>query len=119
MAEAARRYGSGLGADVARRLLARPIQRQAVRPVRSAALPQQAEPTIAEPTAAEPIVVPDLTRKLEAQIRIMKAVLAAERRENESLRTCIGMDDEPLGEEARAVRNRWAGIVDRLLHAAV
>ena len=61
----------------------------------------------------------DLTRQLESQIMVMKAVLRAERFENERLRACLDMDgDAELGPEAQAVRERWADLVDRLLHAS-
>ena len=122
MAEAAKRSGSVLGADVARRLIARPIQRQVARGPHVApnVTPQETsqEPQ-AEPPATNAIAMPDLARKLEAEIMVMMAVVAAERRENENLRAWIGMDDETLGAEARAVRDRWAGLVDKLLHEAV
>jgi hypothetical protein len=49
---------------------------------------------------------------------VMKAVLGAERREADRLRTCITRMDEsePLTPEAQAVRDRWAALVDTLLH---
>ena len=118
MTQAARRYGSVLGADVARRLIARPLQSHATRPLR-AATQERTQERLNETPVADPIVMPDLTRKLEAQMIVMKAVLAAERRENASLRACIGMEDEPLCDEARVVRDRWADLVDKLLQTAV
>jgi hypothetical protein len=49
---------------------------------------------------------------------MMKAALAAERRESEALRSSLGLAGaETLGEEARAVRARWAALVERLIHA--
>lgn len=122
MAESARRIGGGLGSDLARRLLAQPIRRHATLsaravPARLAPVPD-IEAETDEDGVAAPELAADLTRQLESQITVMKAVLLAERRENERLRACLDMDDEDaLGPEARAVRERWAGLVDRLLHA--
>lgn len=113
MAEAARRTGNGLGADVARRLIARPLRLQGQRPT--------APTRAAAPVADEDIVVPaaDPARRLAAENLVMKAVIKAERRENALLRAAVGADSETtLGDEARAVRDRWAGIVDRLLLSA-
>ncbi|WP_286134128.1 hypothetical protein [Methylobacterium sp. Leaf123] len=58
----------------------------------------------------------DLAR-LRLEVAMMKAALAAERRESEALRTSLGLADaETLSEEARAVRARWAALVERLIH---
>nr|WP_245517433.1 hypothetical protein [Methylorubrum sp. Q1] len=58
----------------------------------------------------------DLAR-LRLEVAVMKAALAAERRESEALRTSLGLADaETLSEEARAVRARWAALVERLIH---
>nr|WP_318288096.1 hypothetical protein [Methylobacterium sp. CLZ] len=58
----------------------------------------------------------DLTR-LRLEVAMMKAALAAERRESEALRSSLGLvDAETLSEEARAVRARWAALVERLIH---
>jgi hypothetical protein len=66
-----------------------------------------------EPGAAEA----DLVR-LRLEVAMMKAALAAERRESEALRSSLGLAGvETLGEEARAVRARWAALVERLIHA--
>lgn len=120
MAETAWRTGYGHGSDTVRRLLARPIRLQATQAARQAVI----QPTVSEPEAidgpnegqAEPILDPE---RLRTEMLLIKAVLQAERRENAQLRACVGLDetDETLGEEARAVRERWAALVDRLLHA--
>ncbi|GJE82642.1 hypothetical protein [Methylorubrum thiocyanatum] len=58
----------------------------------------------------------DLTR-LRLEVAMMKAALAAERRESEALRASLGLAaSESLGDEARAVRERWAALVERLIH---
>ncbi|MGA5255447.1 hypothetical protein [Methylorubrum aminovorans] len=58
----------------------------------------------------------DLTR-LRLEVAMMKAALAAERRESEALRSSLGLvEAETLSEEARAVRARWAALVERLIH---
>lgn len=120
MAVSARRIENGLGGDALRRLMARPIHVHAARaaePVRPASAPEPVvEPAPAAGSARE--APADLDR-LKAEMLVMKAVLAAERRETRTLRTTIGLEaaDETLGEEARAVRDRWASLVDRILHA--
>ena len=120
MAESARRMSTGLGADAARRLIARPIHRQTLptaRPARST-VPGANETAADAPTLTpEPATGSDLTSRLEAEIQVMKAVIAAERHENATLRSCVAIEDEPLSEEARAVRDRWSSLVDRLLQA--
>nr|WP_246413289.1 hypothetical protein [Methylobacterium brachythecii] len=60
-------------------------------------------------------------KRMRIEMMVLKAVLDAERSENANLRACIGLDeaDETLGAEARAVRDRWATLLDRLLHAPV
>lgn len=58
----------------------------------------------------------DLTR-LRLEVAMMKAALAAERRESEALRSSLGLvEAETLSEESRAVRARWAALVERLIH---
>lgn len=119
MAEAARRAGYGHGSDVVRRLIARPIRMNAApvaKPVVSEPAPSNASAPI-EAIDGSDAPSPDIVR-LRREMMLLKAVLHAERRENESLRACVGLDeaDETLGEEARAVRDRWATLVDRLLH---
>ena len=112
MADAARRAGNGLGTDVARRLIARPIRLHGS-PSGSIARRE----TAPGPDAVETAPSADLTRSLETQILVMKAVLKAERHENAKLRATFAADEESLGAEARAVRDRWAGLVDRILNA--
>lgn len=121
MAESARPIGGGVGSDLARRLIAQPIRRHASLSAR--AMPVRLEPLAESETDEEPVAAPetggvDLTRQLESQIMVMKAVLQAARSENERLRAYVDMDGEELGPEARAIRDRWAGLVDRLLHAS-
>ena len=118
MIEPARRKGSGHSSDVVRRLIARPIRTrvaQSREPVRNDP-PAQAEPQ-PQPSAeaAAPAAEPG---RSDAEFLILKAVLQSERRENASLRACLGFDaeDAARGEEARAMRDRWAALVDRLLH---
>ncbi|GJE43327.1 hypothetical protein [Methylobacterium soli] len=114
MAELARRVRDGSGSDVVRRLIARPIRIDFTRP--SAPAPDfeaEALEDEAEPEAA------DLAR-LRAEMLVMKAVLQAERQESAALRAQvhdIAAADEALTPESRAVRDRWAALVDTLLHA--
>ena len=112
MAEMARRVRDGGGSDVVRRLIARPIRIDFTRP--SAPAPVfEAEPAEdeAEPEGA------DLAR-LRAEMLVMKAVLQAERQESAHLRAQVhSVAVETLTPEARAVRDRWAALVDSLLHA--
>lgn len=111
MAEAARRMDNGLGADVARRLIARPIRLQGTQAART--IPSDGAP-FAEPTAI-PDAPSETTGRLQAEILMMKAIVKAQRHENETLRAAFGVHEEPLGDEARAVRERWAGLIDSLL----
>lgn len=134
MAETARRMGHSHGSDVVRRLIARPIRLQSARiaaPV-SVAPPRAAEAVQAAPggsagdTAQEasetlretPPAIPNADR-LRTEMLLLKAVLQAERRENAGLRACLGFDeaDASLASDTRAMRDRWAALVDRLLHA--
>ena len=120
MAEAARRMGYGHGSDVVRRLIARPIRLQAAPPAGPS--PAEVEPA----DDADEVASIDETDspssailRLRTEMMLLKAVLQAERRENTNLRASVGLEDadETLGDEARAVRDRWATLVDRLLHA--
>lgn len=121
MAEAALRlgndfgHGEDFGSDIVRRLMDRPIRvgatqkRADVSPV---ALP--AEPPVE--TVEEIPLDADLAR-LRSEILVMKAVLRAERAESASIRASVERlaGPEPLSPEARAVRDRWAALVDKLL----
>lgn len=123
MAEAARRTRYGHGSDVVRRLIARPIHMHATpaarTPLASAPQPIAEEPETSFDEPAE--AVSSDIKRLRTEMMLLKAVLHAERSENASLRACLGLDeeDDTLGAEARAVRDRWATLVDRLLHAPV
>ena len=59
----------------------------------------------------------DVVERLQAEMAVMKAILMAERAEAASLRArmALHVEPEPIGAEARATRERWAGMVDRLL----
>ena len=114
MAEAALRTDEGFDSNIVRRLMARPLRLVetpmadivALRPGATASeLPAQASEEVA---------------RLKAQLLVMKAVLRSERDESAHLRACIATiaDPEPLTPEAQAVRDRWAALVDQLLHAA-
>ncbi len=136
----ARRIGDGLGTDTVRRLIARPIRTHIAGaahrrpgPVLDAPVPFEPTPDAlapldrSAPIGAEPeddgetgeAVSLDVAR-LQTELRILKAVISAERREVASLRACIGLDaaEAELGAEARALRDRWAALVDRLIHEA-
>ncbi|MCJ2104401.1 hypothetical protein MKK70_03170 [Methylobacterium sp. E-041] len=139
MAEAARRFRETSGSDVVRRLIARPIR---LDPPRSAAPTAYAMPAYEpadarletafatsehEMAALEDLEFQDGTfdgepeedvvERLQAEMAVMKAILMAERAEAASLRArmALHVEPEPIGAEARATRERWAGMVDRLL----
>ncbi len=58
--------------------------------------------------------------RLRMEVLMMKAALAAERRESEALRSSLGLSAaDTLGDEARAERERWAGLVGRLIHGGL
>lgn len=121
MAEAALRlgnefgHGEDFGSDIVRRLMARPI-RTGPTPKRADASPVAlpAEPVV---EAVEEIALDTDLARLRSEILVMKAVLRAEREENAGIRASVerlaGL--EPLSPEARAVRDRWAALVDKLL----
>ena len=123
MAEAARQMHRELGSDIVRRLVARPIRVGSrdgsanLADLRATAEPAEAVP--ATPAAEAEPDVPDGLARLRTEMMVMKAVLDAERRESAKLRTCMdaAMMPAPLSDEARAVRDRWSALVDRLLHA--
>lgn len=139
MAEAASRFRETSGSDVVRRLIARPIRldppRVALAPT---AFEMRAEALIADAAEADAAVEgidaedagfddedagfddeaeDGVVERLQAEMVVMKAILTAERAEVASLRARIALhvEPEPIGEEARATRERWAGMVDRLL----
>ena len=143
MAEAARRFRETSGSDVVRRLIARPIRLDPPRVVAAMPAPtafeRRAEASSAETSITETIVddaalevveaedpglddeaEEDVVERLQAEMAVMKAILMAERAEAASLRARMEqqVEPEPIGAEARATRERWAGMVDRLLMSA-
>lgn len=114
MHEAVRRRIPGEGGSTVRRLMMRPIRTH----LANAAQPPS--PALAAHAAPEP--APDAGRtgdldRLRMEVLLMKAALAAERRESDALRTCLGLaDSETLTPEVRAERERWATLVGRLIH---
>lgn len=128
MAQAALRIeDDAMDTSIVRRLMARPLrvvpapvlvlpesETIAVRiesaPTQPAAAPAPTVEVVGDRTAT------DLSR-LKAEVMVMKAVLGAERRESERLRACLARmeDPETLSPEARAVRDRWAALVDLIL----
>lgn len=135
MIEATRRRSPAPSGSAMRRLMTRPIHAHlaaAVQPRTVAAEPVTQAPAdaVVQIVADAPAEAPaplsfapeadageaDLAR-LRLEVAVMKAALAAERRESEALRTSLGLADaETLSEEARAVRARWAALVERLIH---
>ena len=114
MAQAALRIvDDEIDTRLVRRLMGRPL-RVVAEPVSDVS---DAEPT-ASPEVAKAVPAGEVSR-LRAELMVMKAVLGAERREAERLRACLTRMDEaaPLTPEARAVRDRWAALVDTLLDA--
>ncbi|AMB45175.1 hypothetical protein Y590_09695 [Methylobacterium sp. AMS5] len=139
MIEATRRRSPAPSGSAMRRLMTRPIHahlaaavqpRAVVAEVAAEAMTQAPAEAMAPIVVDAPADVPtplsfepeadaaeaDLAR-LRLEVAVMKAALAAERRESEALRTSLGLADaETLSEEARAVRARWAALVERLIH---
>ncbi len=137
MIEATKRRSPAPSGNAMRRLMTRPIhahlavaaQPQVVPAAPSAeAVTESPAEAVAEITADGPAEAlahlpseadageADFAR-LRLEVAMMKAALAAERRESEALRASLGLADaETLGEEARAVRARWAALVERLIH---
>jgi len=117
MAQAAlRNVDDEIDTRIVRRLMARPL-----RVVVDAAPPApEVEPGVEIMPAAEVIETATATEisRLKAQMMVMKAVLGAERQEADRLRACLTQmnDPAPLTAEAQAVRDRWAALVDTLLH---
>lgn len=112
MAEAVRRLESRSNPDVVRRLIARPIRLE-----HSRHLPPQPEPDLA-PEPAEDAAPSEADRDLavlEAELALLKAVLQAEREEAAKLRARLTGPDDEAGAEIRAIRERWAALVDHLL----
>lgn len=123
MAEAALRlgdehgHGRSLDTDLVRRLMARPIRSGTVPAPRVAApLPSPTEPPPS--VAGDAGESSDLAR-LRSEILVMKAVLRAERAEAATVRASVERlaGPAPVSPEARAVRDRWAALVDQLLDA--
>ncbi|HEX8417808.1 MAG TPA: hypothetical protein VF641_09395 [Methylobacterium sp.] len=123
MAEAARQMHRELGSDIVRRLVARPIRVDSRGGSANLAdlIVTAAPADIVPETETAPDVpdAPDDLVRLRTEMVVLKAVLDAERRESAKLRTCMdaAMLPAPVSEEARAVRDRWSALVDRLLHA--
>ena len=143
MAEAARRFGEASGSDVVRRLIARPIRLDPPRMAATIQTATSFAMASADPvddgsegfvidTAGDPAVFAsvavedetfdeepedEVVERLQAEMAVMKAILMAERAEAASLRARIAQhaEPEPIGAEARATRERWASMVDRLL----
>lgn len=113
MAQAALRIADEFDTALVRRLMARPLR---VVP-QGEIVPLHPAPAAAAAAAPEAVPSADVSR-LKAEVMVMKAVLGAERRESERLRECLSRveDPAPLGPEAQAVRDRWAALVDQLLH---
>lgn len=112
MNEATRRRSPAPNDSAMRRLMTRPIHahRAVAAPVRPVA------PEALAPSAEADESSADLAR-LRLEVAVMKAALAAERRESEALRASLGLaEPEGLSDEARAVRERWASLVERLIH---
>ncbi|KQT46580.1 hypothetical protein ASG52_12735 [Methylobacterium sp. Leaf456] len=124
MTEAHRRREPGSGGSAVRRLMARPIRAHiagAAQPHLSVIRTDEAA-SIPAPAATVAPTLPetDDVARLRMEVLMMKAALAAERRESEALRTSLGLGDaQDLGDEARAERERWAALVGRLIHGTL
>lgn len=137
MIEATRRRSPALSGSAMRRLMTRPIHAHLAVAAQPRLVPMEAPADVVEENPADAVapatadtdvdlLAPsqpeadageaDLTR-LRLEVAMMKAALAAERRESEVLRSSLGLvEAETLSEEARAVRARWAALVERLIH---
>ena len=114
MTEAHRRREPGSGGSAVRRLMARPIRAH----IAGAAQPQPQPPVVERAAASAPVT--DDVARLRMEVLMMKAALAAERRESETLRSSLGLTAaDSLGDEARAERERWAALVGRLIHRGI
>jgi len=124
MIEATRRRSPAPTGSAMRRLMTRPIHAHLAVAAQPRAVVAEAPEAVTEAPAEVPAPTPeadeaDLVR-LRLEVAMMKAALAAERRESEALRTSLGLADaETLSEEARAVRARWAALVERLIHTPI
>jgi hypothetical protein len=124
MAEAVRRFESRSNPDVVRRLIARPIRLEHSRlvppqpePELLPEAPAETQPAISE-TEAETIVSVGAERDvelLEAELALLKAVLQAEREETAQLRARLSGPGTEAEMDVRAIRERWAALVDHLL----
>ena len=114
MAEAARRFESRSNPDVVRRLIARPIRLEHSRlvppPPEPEVLPEPFEPKVEAAVTGERDV-----EVLEAELALLKAVLQAERDEVAQLRARLALADDEPEMDVRAIRERWAALVDHLL----
>lgn len=126
MAEAALRRGNDFDTDILRRIMARPLRVEPSRTTGASTTAPVVEIVhrilpIDATTRDTPIKTEPSgdSSKLRAEVLVMKAVLSAERRETADLRALVKRLDEPavMSDEARAVRDRWAALVDRLLDA--
>ena len=116
MNEAHRRREPGSGGSAVRRLMARPIRAH----LADAAQPRPAVPAVREPSPAPSADEAQDLARLRMEVLMMKAALAAERRESEALRSSLGLTAaDGLGDEARAERERWAALVGRLIHGGL
>ncbi|MBD8905151.1 hypothetical protein [Methylorubrum zatmanii] len=116
MIEASRRRSPAPTGSAMRRLMTRPIQAHLAGTAQPGSVVAPLPASAPEPE--DDNAASDLAR-LRLEVAMMKAALAAERRESEALRASLGLaEPAALGEEARAVRERWAILVERLIHAS-
>lgn len=115
MAEAAWQVRAEHDSDIVRRLVARPLRFGS-----SGHSATVVELVVTSDTQSDEDedVSDDFTR-MHTEMVVLKAVLNAERQEAAHLRNRIKdvADQTPISDEARAVRDRWAALVDQLLHA--
>ena len=110
MAEAARRYQQAGGADLVRRLIARPVRLEQQVRTRLPLAPYAVCDDEPEADETEEVA------RLEAELHVMKAVLRAQRQEVEALRAQRQLlTESAAGDDVRATRERWAALVDSLL----
>lgn len=120
MIEATRRRSPAPNGSAMRRLMLRPLQTHHTGSLSPRPTEADAEDAALEPAETGTDASSTDLARLRLEVAMMKAALAAERRESQALRASLGLaEPEALGAEARAVRERWAALVERLIHASL
>ncbi|KQT14725.1 hypothetical protein ASG40_05290 [Methylobacterium sp. Leaf399] len=115
MAQAAWQVQAETETDIVRRVVARQLRlREPSGSVGATIIPMVAVAAVdRDDDETDEVDTSDVMR-LQTEVTLMKAVLKAERTENETLRSQMSARGN-TGEEVRLVRDRWAILVDQLL----